>query len=101
MRISDWSSDVCSSDLSGAKESGVSPNVMAPFTGTTPLLLFGVMRIPITPRPYGLPRWTRTNRTGAFRLEISRLADALSSSEERRVGKELGSTCRYQRAANN
>src|SRR3546814_13043975 len=65
MRISDWSSDVCSSDLDAA----------------------------ITPRTKWLIFNSPSNPTGAAysRDELKALADR---SEERRVGKECVSTCR-------
>src|SRR3546814_1438086 len=76
MRISDWSSDVCSSDLNDAR----------------------------TPRRDGvLPRWLRRSvphpypqtLDAALRLEGQpQGADLGGRSEERRVGKECVSTCR-------
>src|SRR3546814_11295599 len=95
MRISDWSSDVCSSDLS--------PVQMIPacdHTGTPPLPLldhFGVglldensdpserLAPPITQLP--------DSRIDQLRRRVSSL---LFRSEERRVGKECVSTCRYR-----
>src|SRR3546814_18047636 len=77
MRISDWSSDVCSSDL--RHRSGGQPD-------KTPCLGRGLSRqvldnlqVLIVPRvhPDGAERFSRGNR-----------------SEERRVGKECVSTCR-------
>src|SRR3546814_13098534 len=73
MRISDWSSDVCSSDLSGeAVSSSKAPRALAGVTrrrgragGATP------------PRP----------RRGSHRRPDAR-------SDERRVGQECVSTCR-------
>src|SRR3546814_3902233 len=70
MRISDWSSDVCSSDLCARCSScGLSS------TNTTALSLAWVSS--------GRQAWVSAN--GAF---------TLTRSEERRVGKECVSTCR-------
>src|SRR3546814_1999998 len=75
MRISDWSSDVCSSDLPPSE-----PPSAAPSTGDM-----------VEPP---LPTWTK-------KVPVSLLPSAsftvywmASRSEERRVGKECVSTCR-------
>src|SRR3546814_5890377 len=80
MRISDWSSDVCSSDLVIAK---------------TALALDGE---PILKGDY---IWSF--RTGALQDVASfgsgpngQVVDSQGRSEERRVGKECVSTCRYR-----
>src|SRR3546814_4171976 len=72
MRISDWSSDVCSSDL------GARPRLRAvPLPGLRPLL----------------PR-LRDGVEGPDQLAGARVPGAHVRSEERRVGKECVSTCR-------
>src|SRR3546814_6505509 len=71
MRISDWSSDVCSSDLRNADPPG------------SPLIWFERIRIPL----YFIAA------TSAWRA-TSRSRKAGRRSEERRVGKECVSTCR-------
>src|SRR3546814_14249590 len=78
MRISDWSSDVCSSDLA--------------------LLLLAVDRCRPTP---DLERQCCSHRSGPFRRRIKSfvmpaptLLTLAARSEERRVGKECVSTCR-------
>src|SRR3546814_20981783 len=97
MRISDWSSDVCSSDLFGFtltrnledwfyNAGGMiqSPQDVAPYaerirTGDLPkpaVLIFGVD-----------PWWLKEGNTPEGWLD---------RSEERRVGKECVSTCRYR-----
>src|SRR3546814_17759315 len=89
MRISDWSSDVCSSDLSAAnRKSGMSARSKLGATANgggrtmaarTSNIQSGITRIPIgaaTAQPATKPSST-ANR-----------------SEERRVGKEWVSTCR-------
>src|SRR3546814_13825704 len=79
MRISDWSSDVCSSDLSARPSPGCSTTVVSGQTrgpdGSRP-------RTPAGRRPVG-------SRSPCWRPGRSR-------SEERRVGKECVSTCRYR-----
>src|SRR3546814_3296639 len=77
MRISDWSSDVCSSDLvlavarqfENVLDDGIHPLGMSVDDGEQPQVLARQMR---------------------------RLAQQLARSEERRVGKECVSTCRYR-----
>src|SRR3546814_18803250 len=91
MRISDWSSDVCSSDLAD-----IVGRHLRPF------------RRHIKPAVAGKPRKRRgtkvEGRRGAAGADIVHDGHAprttcpeletLSSSEERRVGKECVSTCR-------
>src|SRR3546814_20544686 len=96
MRISDWSSDVCSSDLGQA----------AAKAGANGLMLLPPMVY--VPRPDELVQHFRSvaeavplpimlyNNPPAYRTVID--ADVLQAladrSEERRVGKECVSTCR-------
>src|SRR3546814_8212950 len=88
MRISDWSSDVCSSDLRVA--------LTAVFTGAAALLWlkasqqasFAQVR-PAQHRP--LPSYARDTRAGK---ERAHRPPRVRRSEERRVGKECVSTCR-------
>src|SRR3546814_6435346 len=77
MRISDWSSDVCSSDLGHAARS----------PGPAQGLAGGVDAIrPVPVRPGVAPGRDRDSGLAYER--------ALFRSEERRVGKECVSTCR-------
>src|SRR3546814_18308946 len=79
MRISDWSSDVCSSDL-----------LVRPLPQHRADLRGGQARFrPRLAEPAGLPG-ARGDPRGARQ----------ESSEERRVGKECGSTCRSRGATN-
>src|SRR3546814_18567629 len=74
MRISDWSSDVCSSDLSGVALSGVKVDIMG-----------------------GTLTFQCAAEAESFEQAQAFLANARSApgrSEERRVGKECVSTCR-------
>src|SRR3546814_2241543 len=74
MRISDWSSDVCSSDLMAA-ELGAQTGLIAPDAVTRDYLLSA-----------GVPE---------AEIEIDTWqSDGAARSEERRVGKECVSTCR-------
>src|SRR3546814_6583785 len=79
MRISDWSSDVCSSDLFGhywvARRCGVK------------VLRFSV--------GFGKAIWKRIGRDGTeYWIAAIPLGGYVKRSEERRVGKECVSTCR-------
>src|SRR3546814_5874285 len=86
MRISDWSSDVCSSDLSATGTANAASASCAPTEGA------------------GYDRWN-AERTGGYagpatargepasHAIVAQDADR-SRSEERRVGKECVSTCR-------
>src|SRR3546814_2029797 len=104
MRISDWSSDVCSSDLS-APYYWKGKAAAAPFFGAVP---FGLNAQEMNAWLYaggGLELWrelyapfnllpfpagnTGVQMAGWFNREIRSLR-----SEERRVGKECVSTCR-------
>src|SRR3546814_5126081 len=79
MRISDWSSDVCSSDLSAATADGqmTLPSVSVPMP-TAARLAAIALPVPAL-EPQGL-------RSRAYGLRVR--------SEERRVGQECVSTCR-------
>src|SRR3546814_1904245 len=70
MRISDWSSDVCSSDLRRS------------YCGNSRCRLASVVTVPLVP----------SSRNGPACPALSREAE--TRSEERRVGKECVSTCR-------
>src|SRR3546814_3144960 len=74
MRISDWSSDVCSSDLPPDISEVIAPNIEINRLVTAPLL--GQQAKPL-------------------KINIKLTIDDLEGrSEERRVGKECVSTCR-------
>src|SRR3546814_5594289 len=79
MRISDWSSDVCSSDLRNAGH--LCALLLGPrLSGQTP----GAARNPDRSAAGGY----------AFRRRVKDAPAARLRSEERRVGKECVSTCR-------
>src|SRR3546814_7442601 len=82
MRISDWSSDVCSSDLVTARPDGSSDMV--------PRVPHLNRRVLLAQRPDGLVR------EDDFTFDSQPIAEPGDGegSEERRVGKECVSTCR-------
>src|SRR3546814_16329369 len=95
MRISDWSSDVCSSDLwQGRRQSGHPPSLALPLRA-----------VPASYRP---PAPGAGGRTiffagfyyGSMMTDMPRilLIDDEPRSDERRVGKEGVSTCRSRGA---
>src|SRR3546814_3743326 len=76
MRISDWSSDVCSSDLAGV------------------VAYSALYWVPASPLPDVMP-WGVVAQGIIFGTSYALLAMGLIlRSEERRVGKECVSTCR-------
>src|SRR3546814_12007273 len=101
MRISDWSSDVCSSDL------GLTPLAMATAPIATqakvPMVVTAAATSAITEAsPYivrtsftlpqatlGIARWAADHDIGT----VVTLVSDYARSEERRVGKECVSTC--------
>src|SRR3546814_14842110 len=117
MRISDWSSDVCSSDLSGVVATG---NQIAGQPEQLPVSSGSALRIPvvegINPRVWRDGNaWVVDLRPQAARPDVPLRIDAqmvspqgprlfiptegvgrpiVARSEERRVGKECVSTCR-------
>src|SRR3546814_2025263 len=80
MRISDWSSDVCSSDL------GAPPAPQQPICDSEQHAAFD----------FWVGEWdVFPNREGAAKVADSRIERLYAGrSEERRVGKECVSTCR-------
>src|SRR3546814_20429709 len=93
MRISDWSSDVCSSDLvvSPDKEKEVCCSHRTGFLDSEPAFrLSGVVG---AKNPVGLvaPSFLSSSPAKTGRVPKGRQG---RRSEERRVGKECGSTCR-------
>src|SRR3546814_13927636 len=94
MRISDWSSDVCSSDLTLLPRQQRPAPHRPPDSCRSPEVVPAADRQVRSARPYcnGLPPplpWSAARpRTTAFPASMP------SRSEERRVGKECVSTCR-------
>src|SRR3546814_18636996 len=94
MRISDWSSDVCSSDLAFCD-----PGSVAPFNMEA--LLIGIAEAERSIQlctPYFIPSdelSTALQLAAASGVKVELMLPAQSDrSEERRVGKECVSTCR-------
>src|SRR3546814_16604612 len=98
MRISDWSSDVCSSDLGGGRS--LPASMPSLFFGTRLCRRFPSSRHVVTrqggdfaqgrklryPQPFGL-QFHQTSRAHGLQRPVH-----LNRSEERRVGKECVST---------
>src|SRR3546814_8620558 len=85
MRISDWSSDVCSSDLVEAwSHGGGAPWQSASFDPESNTIIVGAGN----PGPWNT--WARTAKDGNPQDYDS----LYTRSDERRVGKECVSTCR-------
>src|SRR3546814_14423859 len=100
MRISDWSSDVCSSDLLHAAEANVvicfgDPSLSASSATTTSILIqagyykANGVNVRIQPSQSGSESALAVSSGHAF----------ATRSEERRVGKEGVSTCRSRWSA--
>src|SRR3546814_16765311 len=96
MRISDWSSDVCSSDLG---RRWASSDDVAMVSTPDPAAYEAILR-----RGRSALAWEVLRRNPAYRAAYADLpvlpptgvaADA-DRSEERRVGKEFVRTCRYR-----
>src|SRR3546814_19219804 len=91
MRISDWSSDVCSSDLSACK------NCMPQFSGH--FIIFNIKFHPTgMHRLFGFTMNSLGNNSIALEdtslFPVEEIVERMMRSEERRVGKECVSTCR-------
>src|SRR3546814_15282592 len=121
MRISDWSSDVCSSDLAVKNARLASPHLQGSFfgsygydlpSGATGFTSFQVQHVgsfpngfPNTPGKPGTPSPltdytdTYTNINLQTGVRIGRLST--TRSEERRDGTECVSTCRYRWSPSN
>src|SRR3546814_16876764 len=93
MRISDWSSDVCSSDLGRA---GLVVGYLPQRVAVDSVLPLTVRRfLALTRRVDGTAMRELLGEVGAAHLMDAMLYDLSGGrSEERRVGKECVSTCR-------
>src|SRR3546814_13740676 len=90
MRISDWSSDVCSSDLYASQsrarihaQTRIQRCILQ--LNTAPLPRVGLVRVPLLLHAFSLQHLIQLH---CFTYKRSK------RSEERRVGKECVSTCR-------
>src|SRR3546814_14816662 len=91
MRISDWSSDVCSSDLARRLDGFNAPTVWHEFT---PL----ANKHSAVNLGQGFPNWECADfaKDAADKAIRGDFNQYTRRSEERRVGKECVSTCRYR-----
>src|SRR3546814_13651674 len=103
MRISDWSSDVCSSDLSGQLSSArnslrKSANRMPEAEAWFDIYFAAyevMIRINIADHGIGPAMVAVEDEARKLRAQgLPRVSDLIVRSEERRVGKEGVSTCR-------
>src|SRR3546814_20865301 len=104
MRISDWSSDVCSSDLPAAPGRGISFDYIQDTTGSFGTLFGATFTFDNAGQPTWLVFVPQITEFGysASNFDILKVtggsfagASATTNrSEERRVGKECVSTCR-------
>src|SRR3546814_15546427 len=96
MRISDWSSDVCSSDLQGRRDTGVlfithDFGVVADIADRVVVMQQGnVVETGTAEEVLRRPTHPYT------RMLIGAVPSLNPRSEERRVGKRCVSTCRYR-----
>src|SRR3546814_5170596 len=88
MRISDWSSDVCSSDLRAG--CGGSSPYLAASKADSRACTEGASRR----RPASAPRSTPVKSGSVESARLTFAVTPLQRSEERRVGKECVRTCR-------
>src|SRR3546814_14129953 len=91
MRISDWSSDVCSSDLMDAAEAERAGLVARVFPAES--LLEETLKAARVIAEKSLPA-TMMIKESVNRAFETTLAEGIRRSEERGVGKECVSTCR-------
>src|SRR3546814_7071244 len=84
LRISDWSSDVCSSDLKAGVTASDLPALLVRAQASSVLRVQGLMTV--------APRVERAEDARPFFRALRDLA--AQRSDERRVGKECVSTCR-------
>src|SRR3546814_13252242 len=101
MRISDWSSDVCSSDLGGAilEERGLEWFNPDAFSRERVAQGIGKDEADAEAWAYGKSRLEGAIAGGTdFAFETTLGGNTITAlrSEERRVGKECVSTCRYR-----
>src|SRR3546814_14687043 len=93
MRISDWSSDVCSSDLDAKRLSGTRLIAPSRTSWVPPNHSISALSMGVSIGP-GLTEFTRT--VGAISA-ASAIVSPTTRSEERRVGNACVSTCRSRR----
>src|SRR3546814_4569032 len=92
MRISDWSSDVCSSDLRAARISGLAKTIARAWPAA------GNVRSSMPSKVTLKPDWFVSPNTVMPVVSLFSRTFSSGRSEERRVGKECVSTCNSRRA---
>src|SRR3546814_20392305 len=95
MRISDWSSDVCSSDLSTSKK-------VKQMKALWVLVIAGLSATAMAdeaPTDVAQQKPAIEEYTYSTHLDIAKVISMSERSEERRVGKECVSTCRSRWSA--
>src|SRR3546814_14233901 len=90
MRISDWSSDVCSSDLPATRSRKELRNAVAKFRVSLRLLFRQINELNLIP----IGREHAFGECLSQAIGLRHLTVVALRSEERRVGKECVSTCR-------
>src|SRR3546814_12004754 len=93
MRISDWSSDVCSSDLKDAVDRRIERRAAGDERKRVEIALYRQMRWQRRVGPGGIDRLVEPDRIDPRLVGIGGEL-AARRSEERRVGKECVQTCR-------
>src|SRR3546814_17574923 len=94
MRISDWSSDVCSSDLVGKKLTPDGTAETGIFIAEDVTAGIALYFVKATPEYLADFEHRHARATEAYRRQQAAEAADSGRSEERRVGKECVSTCR-------
>src|SRR3546814_12463551 len=95
MRISDWSSDVCSSDLFAGTGGGIMKHESATIVGTASNVVdifVSADRARVSAARHLLDLLTAGASSPAA-IEVAREGKRIFRSDERRVGKEWVSTC--------
>src|SRR3546814_15880000 len=95
MRISDWSSDVCSSDLDGVVDLDATPEENLKNLARAKKVDVSDIVVCILDRPRHVELIGRVRSAGARIMLISDgdVSGVIARSDERRVGKECGRTC--------
>src|SRR5207253_7818216 len=84
----DWSSDVCSSDLTP-----LPPTPAPPSDSLAPSVPFGFVTTSATQSSVSLSWNASTDNVGVAGYDVYENGSSVARSEERRVGKECGSGC--------
>src|SRR3546814_12775027 len=99
MRISDWSSDVCSSDLIPTSRGMITDRNGEPLAVSTPVESIWANPQELLKHPGQIPELAEIlglNADDLGRRLTQRADKEFLSSEERRAGKARVSTCRYR-----